>query len=202
MRVFSLKSTLLLISCILVTLQTTFADALKFPGKGSRADFDKSSPFVSRGCNLARQGKYKEAIDQFTQANNIYPYSSGNFCNLGLAFSHNNEFDKSIEAYKKAIQLDQNCTDSYGNLADVYLKKKDFKAAEAVSKQELQLDPKDVCAQVNLAEAYLGQRKPGEALRCLQIANTLPGSDKYKSYIDKDLAKANSMLDSMRQAGE
>ena len=72
------------------------------------------------GVNLMNEGKYVEAIAEFTKAIDICPKFTELYCNRGAANCQINEFEKAIEDYTEAIRLDSMCDQAYNGRGYAY----------------------------------------------------------------------------------
>ena len=177
-------------------------DPNKFPGQGSRADFEKSWLYSNKGIVLKEQGKFAEAIEEYKIAISIYPYCAAHFCNYGNALNHLDRYADAIDAFRKAVNIAPDCTQAYADMADIYLKQKQYAEAESICKQALRLDSKSAMSMINLAEAYLGEKKPDEARKWLNAAIACPESKQpeYNKAISADFEKLGKL--SRHDAGE
>jgi tetratricopeptide (TPR) repeat protein len=57
------------------------------------------------GCDLARKGRFAEAIVQFQQANRLNPNSAETRCNLGMALRSQGLTSQAIEQFEESIRL-------------------------------------------------------------------------------------------------
>jgi tetratricopeptide (TPR) repeat protein len=68
--------------------------------------FEKSKlPEVESGVNYAKQGMWKDALEQLELAVRNSPDDAGAWYNLGIAYEYNYMFEKAIEAFKKANSI-------------------------------------------------------------------------------------------------
>jgi tetratricopeptide (TPR) repeat protein len=66
-------------------------------------NFEESKlPEVESGIKFAKQGLWKDAIEQFESAVSKSSDDAGAWYNLGIAYEYNYMFEKAIEAFKKA----------------------------------------------------------------------------------------------------
>lgn len=80
----------------------------KFPGKGSKQAWIRSTAPFNEGVDLFRAKKWDAAIAKYQEANSIYPYSDGHVLNLGLAYvkrAKPGDLAKAEAAYRKAAEL-------------------------------------------------------------------------------------------------
>lgn len=68
--------------------------------------FEKSKlPESEAGANFAKQGLWKDALEQFKSAKDKAPTEPGSWYNLGLAYEYNFMYRQAIEAFKEANKI-------------------------------------------------------------------------------------------------
>lgn len=96
-----------LIGC-LSPLSAESYESGKFPGKGSKQAWTRSTVPYNEGVDLAAAKKWDAAISKYQEANAMYPFSDGHFYNLGVAYEKRakpGDLAKSEAAYRKATDL-------------------------------------------------------------------------------------------------
>lgn len=198
-KVFSLTA---IVALFMSVAPASAYDPDKFPGKGSRADWEKACELSNRGVSLAEKGKRLEALDLYQKSIKIYPYA-GVYYNHAKNLRHLNRVNDSIAAYQKAIQYAPDFVYAYCNLADAFNSIKDFTSAEKACKEALRIKPSEAAAMINLAESYLGLGNKQKAKLWLDRANACPESkgEPYKSTLTKDFAILHSLSDGRQGSG-
>ena len=120
---------------------------------------------IRRGNRLNDEGKYAEAIADYTKAIELDPNYAIAYNNLGNPYHNLNKYEKAIEYYTKAIELDPKYAIAYSNRGNSYYGLKDYEKAIADCTKAIELDHKNVYAYRNRAKAYraTGQIELAEA---------------------------------------
>jgi TonB family protein len=102
--------------------------------------------YYNRGTALQRQGKNREAIEDFNSAISIEPSYALAYSARGLSQWRLKEPDKAVADYDKAIQLNSQDSYAYANRAIVKFYKADYKGALIDQDKALAINPTDVNA--------------------------------------------------------
>ncbi len=73
--------------------------------------------FNRRGMTLRRQGKWKEAIDNYQAALDLAPEDEGLHYNMGLAWVDGREFRKAAQCFDEALRINPKLEDQSRNVA-------------------------------------------------------------------------------------
>ncbi|MDP8213347.1 MAG: tetratricopeptide repeat protein [Candidatus Zapsychrus exili] len=129
-----------------------------------------------KGLSLYKQKEYKEAVDCFQEAIDLYPqlaaaYNYIALCKKELGASN----DEVIGIYQKAIEADSKYAPVNDNLAKFYYSLGNFVKAEEYGLKTLELDPNYITGYLTLGWIYLiGKDKPDVAVSYFkEIANKL-----------------------------
>lgn len=76
--------------------------------------------YLDRGNELAEEGRYEEAIEEYTKAIEIDPDYAAAYNNRGYAYDELGEYQQAIDDYTKAIEIDPDCADTYNNRGYTY----------------------------------------------------------------------------------
>ena len=87
-----------------------------FPGKGSKAVWNKASEIVKVGIQLGQAGKDREAIGLYQKAIGMYPFDSLFYYNTGIAYSDLKDYRKAEAFYRKAISLEPTYYSAWYNM--------------------------------------------------------------------------------------
>lgn len=167
-------------------------DPTAFSGKGNEASYKKALIPANSGAKLLKQGKFKEALEQYDKAISIYPYDAGVHSNRGIVLSGVSKHSEAIKEFRKVIELEPSWADGYNNLADELKIRKDFAGAEANLKKAMQLAPSDPLPLLTLAELYMDMGKKSGAQQLISTASKMPAAknDKFiQETIKTDLEK-------------
>jgi len=74
--------------------------------KGVELSRDDLWMFNNRGIVLRKQGKWREAVENYTKALTLAPGDAGLHYNIGVAYADGRAYDKAWEAFQKALQAD------------------------------------------------------------------------------------------------
>ncbi len=74
--------------------------------KGAQLCRDDLWMFNNRGIVLRRQGKWKEAVDNYAKALTLAPGDAGLFYNIGVAYADGRVHDKAWDFFQKATEAD------------------------------------------------------------------------------------------------
>lgn len=187
---------------LLITVHTAAAglcyDPYSFPGKGSKAAYEKAMNFTRPGFKALQEGKLQEALSAYTKAIAIYPQDANMYNNRGAIFSRLGKSDLALADFRKAVALEPSWGEAYNNLADELMQRKDYSGAENAIKVSARLSPKEPIVWITLAEICIATNRPAEAKRYLLSASKMPPSieqsEAVKQTIKSDLDKVNMML--------
>ena len=100
--------------------------------------------YCFRGNMYYVQGKYEQAIEEFTKAINLNPNQiSKIYFSRGLAYGAKGDYDNSITDYSTSLQVNPNEAKVYRERGRVYGIKGDYDLALADINAALQIDPDD-----------------------------------------------------------
>jgi hypothetical protein len=82
--------------------------------------------YNQRGMSLAEQGKYNDAVKEYTKAIKLDPQNVDYYVNRGIAYLNMKEYDLAIADFDKAIELDPKNEVAYANRGCAYANKGGF----------------------------------------------------------------------------
>lgn len=100
----------------------------KFPGTGSKADWDRASAISLRADDLADKGDYAGAEKLYRESIKIYPHDPIPYAQLGRCRAHANKFDEAVAMLKKSIALEP-AFGNWNNLGIMYIFESKFQLA-------------------------------------------------------------------------
>ena len=123
-------------------IETTKTSPLPTPvsnNNPSGTDTKSFAGYFNKGMASLASGKYKDAVESFTQAVTLNPQDAIAYTRLGLAHSALGEHKPAITAFKQAIKLNRAFVDadSYFRLGSAYLAMSDYASAIDPLKQAL-----------------------------------------------------------------
>lgn len=123
--------------------------------KGDMLDKSDIKIFNALGIALRRQGKWREAVDEYHKARTVSPEDENLLYNIALAYAEGKEMRKATEHLEKALQLNP------------------------------EFHMQDPVIAYNFGLIYTKARKSDEARQFLEASLTLnPGFDKAKTLLD------------------
>jgi serine/threonine-protein kinase len=107
-----------------------------------------------RGNNLFKEGKYAQAITEFTETLRHDPKHAGAWNNRGLCHKSLGDNDKAIGDFTTAIGLDPGNVQAHFNRAAAYYNKGDYTRAIADNTRVVELEPRHAAAWNNRGTLY------------------------------------------------
>ena len=107
-----------------------------------------------QGITLTNEGKYNEAIAEFSKAIELDQNFTEAYSGRGMAYRKNGQNDLAIVDYNKAIELDPKYAIAYNNRGVAYYSKGQNDLAIADYNRAIELDPKYAQAYDNRGVAY------------------------------------------------
>jgi tetratricopeptide (TPR) repeat protein/serine/threonine protein kinase len=121
--------------------------------------------YMNRGVIHANNGRWTEAIADYSRALKMNPASHSSYRNRAIAYERQGEFEKALADYNKAIEW-QPSADFYCNRALFHARRKHYQEALDDFRQANELDPTFVKAYYCRAQlVWLPQQKYDEAIR-------------------------------------
>lgn len=112
---------------------------------------------------------YNKAIEDFTFALKLYPYSVDALINRGLSYYKIEKYDKALKDYNLALSINTD-GDIYHNRGDLYDKKGDYEKAVKDYSDAIKINVDDREAYEKRGEVYIKLKNPKEAIRDLTKA--------------------------------
>jgi tetratricopeptide (TPR) repeat protein len=149
-----------------------------------------ASKFESLGYDLNKNGKPKEAVEQYDAALRLTPDSANLYNRRARAFINLHRYDAAINDLKKAIALDPREFAYYQLMDWVLAKRKDWNQIIAYWDQYIRLNPTHSSAYVERGGAYFHKGDIKSAVRNAKIAADMGNLDgkqiheKYKHVLE------------------
>jgi tetratricopeptide (TPR) repeat protein len=149
------------------------------------------SAYVKQADGLYADGKYKEAIDIYTQALKLFDQSDYVYYNRGNAYRKLKDYKAAIADYTQAIQINPSNTYAYLYRGVAYQANGQSDLAIADYTALIKIDEQNPAPYAKRGEAYLSLKQKTEAIKDLQKAAEL-----YKQL--KEPEKAEKILSQLR----
>ncbi len=173
---------------------------------------DNPMGYEGLGTLYMREGKWSEAIPEFTKALSLAP-DSPTYSNLGTAYFFMKDYDKATKMYEKAVEMTPNDEQLQGNLGDAYRwSGHSDQAAAAYGKaislafQELQVNPRSALTMGDLGLLYAKKGDAENAIQYLNQARAIAPDDVQLMYSEAEaktlIGKPEEALKSLRLALE
>lgn len=141
--------------------------------------------YSNRGAACKGQGKYQDAISNYSRALELEPRNPAFLYNLGITLALNGDPAEAQQAYRKAIRINPDYIDALVNLSNLLLEEdENLEEAIALCRKVVNLAPEWHAAHFNLANALARQEDPAHAERSYQRALSLAPNhlDTLKNY--------------------
>jgi tetratricopeptide (TPR) repeat protein len=129
---------------------------------------------VDRGLELDHQGRFDEALGEYTKVLKLRPDYARAYYDIGVVKDEQGKTSEAIAAYKQAIALDETHFQCFENLGKVLIDAGQYVASEDVLRTGLRLFPDNLGIMLNLGNAVARQRRFDEAIsyfrRILDVA--------------------------------
>jgi len=149
-----------------------------------------ATDWFEKGLNLGKSGKYKEAVDAFTNAIELNPQYAVAYGNRGVAYGDLGNYQQAIKDYNKAIELNSKDADAYYNRGVAYSELGNHQQAINDYNKAIQLNPQYADAYINRGNAYTDLGNYQQAINDYKKAIQLNPKD-AKAYFNRGLAYYN-----------
>ncbi len=111
-----------------------------------------------KGASYSQQGKYNEAIAQFTKAIQIKPTSAA-YSYRAYVYLLQNKTAPALSDCNKALEIDPKNSQAYNNRAAAYQRKGDFDQAILDCNKAIEINPNNPYPYKNRAVAYFAKKE-------------------------------------------
>lgn len=129
--------------------------------------------YLRRGIFNYNEGRYDQAISDFTRTLEINPKLGNVYYNRGAAYWVKGEYDNAISDFNKALEINPRDPDAYISRGGVYIKKDQPDHAIPDFNKALELDPKSAEAYLNRGIAYYLKREYDKSWQDVKKARNL-----------------------------
>jgi tetratricopeptide (TPR) repeat protein len=152
------------------TVRASLGDAAKIeiklkPFKGPPPITKKIS---TKAVSLLNEGKYKEAIEKFTEAITEDPENPIFYYYRGVAFEKTGDLDKAMEDYQKSVELKPDFILPTANIGKIYAKKREHEKAIEFYKKAAELGDQDATNYYNYGICLMNLGKNEQAEEVLE----------------------------------
>ncbi len=143
-----IKNTLMLKQKIIIIL-LCFLCLLCSPCLAELPDTDQGRQLFQQGVLLLRQGRYPDAVNEFTKLITIMPDMAGAYKNRGAAYMKLGLYPLAIADFEKTLSLDKDATGLHSNLGVACFYQGEYQKAIDHYNQEIQRSPDSYFAYFN-----------------------------------------------------
>ncbi len=170
-----------------------YAEAIPYFAKVIQLHHGKDQNLIARvslGTCLEKLGRLDEAIEQYTEAEKVYPENSDIHYILGFDYQKQNKPDMAIAQYKETLRLNPKYPMANFHLGDLLVQLGKWDEAISCYTTELQIRPDSAIVHAQLAYALQHQKKYDEAIAQYSVALHLnPNLDEARKNLDDLLSK-------------
>jgi len=145
---------------------------------------------IFKGVQYDDQGKYEQAINEFTRAIEINPGYADIYNKRGLSYYNQEKYDQALRDYNKAIEINPRYTDAFNNRGIVYYQQEQYDQAISNYTKAIEINPKYAKAYHNRGLVFFVNLKDtDEGCADWQKACELGECTNYKMAKEKKLCK-------------
>ena len=145
---------------------------------------------IFKGVQYDVQGKYEQAINEFTKAIELNPGYADIYNKRGLSYYNQEKYDQAIRDYNKAIELNPKYAEAFNNRGIVFYQQEQYDLAVSNYTKALEIDPKYAKAYHNRGLVYFVNLKDTDrGCADWQKACELGECTNYKMAKEKKLCK-------------
>lgn len=126
------------------------------------------------GVDLAKEGRYEEAIDYFSKAIRFNPESEQLYFNRGVTYFKIKQTDNALSDYSTALELNPHYSEALYNRGLLFMQKEKFENAVSDFTRAIELKPNHGYSRYYRAMAF---EKQGKIQQALQDYNALKEAD-------------------------
>lgn len=120
--------------------------------------------YFTKGNQLLKEKRHKEAIAQYEKALELDPKNSQILLRIGIAYSQMDEANKAFQFTKQASSLDPSYTAFY-QLGFIYAKKNEFEKSLEAFDRALAINPESYVIEFHKGYVYLAQKEYDKAIQ-------------------------------------
>lgn len=196
-RLFIVPTTLIALTGLMCT--PSLADSHgQFPGKGSRATWEKAAALADQAIDMTGPKKVDAGIPLLKKAIEIYPYDAKIYYVLGNRYADKGQSELAKVNYTKAVELEPNFADAWYNLGTIQDDLHDSKGAAKSYSQSIKAKNNNAKAWYNLGVNQYLQGRYSESRQSfesmLKVAHTSKNAEDASYYLKKmsSTVEANS----------
>lgn len=167
-RLFIVPTTLIALTGLMCT--PSLADSHgQFPGKGSRATWEKAAALADQAIDMTGPKKVDAGIPLLKKAIEIYPYDAKIYYRLGNRYNEKGNRELAKENYQHAVKLEPGFADAWYNLGVVSDDLSDFSSAEQSYRKSIELKSHMTDAWYNLGVNLYHQKKYDDSKQAFNL---------------------------------
>lgn len=153
-----------------------------------------TSKLSSQAANLLNEGKFKEAIEKYTEVISEDPSNPLFYYYRGTAFERTDDLEKALENYQKSAELKPDFVLPTSSMGKIYAKQKEFEKAIEFYKKAVELGDQDVLTFYNLGICLMNIGNQADAKEIFEKLISLDArfSDAYYQLGIINIGLANS----------
>lgn len=145
---------------------------------------------IFKGVQYDDQGKYEQAINEFTKAIELNPGYADIYNKRGLSYYNQEKYDQAIGDYNKAIEINSKYVEAFNNRGIVYYQQEQYDQAISNYTKAIEIDPTYAKAYHNRGLVYFVHLKDTDrGCADWQKACELGECTNYKMAKEKKLCK-------------
>lgn len=141
---------------------------------------------LQEGWKLYSDGNYKQAVQSFTEAINVFPRNAEGYFGRGTAYNELHENQKALEDYNKSIEIAPNFY-TYNNRGKTNFELHNYSASLEDFNKALQVNPQDITALINRGKIYFALRRIEQGMADFNKAVSLQPND-FLPYVQRAAA--------------
>jgi serine/threonine protein kinase len=125
-----------------------------------KQDPQRDTDSFQRATELLRQGNYREAVQEYTNALRSNPRSAAALTGRGIAYENLGQAEEALRDYNEALRYDRGYANAYLGRARIFLQRNDFIAAYSDFSDAARINPRSAPAREGRGRAHerLGRR--------------------------------------------
>jgi len=150
---------------------------------------------LKNGDDYADQGKWNEAVAEYTKAIEIAPKLAEAYNNRASAYTENGDYAKAIADCNKVIEMDPESVVAYYNRSIAYLYNRQYENALNDCDKILEMGLNSPWVYYHRGMAYIGMGEYNGALSSFIQAKKISTDPQFNQMIDKQMNSVQGFVD-------